>query len=1206
MSRLKEILNTYGSPVEEEEKEEEAVVAAPEVYQPSGRLGELLQTYGSKVQPDPILADIAANEAEPEPNFETPAADPSKSWDEQFLSKLPPEYIDITNQIKEKLPKYYETQHLPADDPRVVQLEEELDALYQQKDAILPPIEAQKYFEMYQAGPQEVTQDEVLQQEITKEEIRERLTGIKVLGGLWELTPEQAATAVGFGKGMQNVFRGGQQIFDDVFDTELSKDFVEEQKYVNQLLQSEEFGTRALIGEVGGMIADPTAWAGGTGLARAGFNVASGISKLRGGVQLSKSSSLALNGMAAGGGWGMLDYIDEEAGETRIGNAATGAVFGLVLGKSAGKYLEWREVRKAQAIQKQMEAPIDAIRHRVADLVTNSDMTLKQAVEQVQKDSPELYKLGLGNLKQLKTHFNFGQAIRDFKAIDAMESGMATVDSVPRTPSRFGREWDKAKRTTRTTFDKLLGLMSTRVSNIDERVGGALKKMEAQNNVDVSIAMQKRENFANFFASISDRKPSKAVLQFSGDEAKLIKSHLLNGNFNDARAIISKRGEDATKAFDDVVDLLDDFKKRQQKLGIIDGEVENYWPRIISRGKMEEYLDTIGKEGKKDFNEMYRARIDEINTSMMTEGDDMYRGFEMSEMEKNMLFQQMFLKEQADFHTYSHAMKRSMGKVKNDIIDYFEDPIEALDSYIHNATAEINKAEFFELLAKGSYKAGLGKDPEDMAGFFNLDAALNAVVKGKYDADDAKELREILKVRFGRANTAPGGIYNFYRNYVNSSLLANFSSAATQLGDLGSSMMRNGVVRSTKGFVKTLLGNQNRIKLEDLNLESMRYTEFEDLKAGKFKKISDGLMTVSGFNKIDRIGKETFVNAALERGQKLANMDSTSHAYRMWEKKYVKAWGRADFEDLKAGLKNFDWDAVRRGEQAPSRNVLTYVFNELSDFQPISKSEMPELYHTNAKFLYALKSFTLKQLDIWRRDVIGQITEGVAKGDVDAAREGAQNLMKYVGYVGGMNLGAEYIKSELLGDPDRNPFSNMTDDAGNIAFLSLLEAGMFSSLKAFGLNDYSLAQIAKGDLQDWAYDMANFATPGFSEVVAGGADMLGGAQAREVWADRHLEIKRYFPLIGKHLHAGYFPGIYDERKSPEKFENEDKFEEVPLGEFKDGGLVDKQAIVEEAKQEKVEQKPEINGTKLDVGVYQDEDGNLFKVDKDGEIQPLNL
>jgi hypothetical protein len=83
------------------------------------------------------------------------------------------------------------------------------------------------------------------------------------------------------------------------------------------------------------------------------------------------------------------------------------------------------------------------------------------------------------------------------------------------------------------------------------------------------------------------------------------------------------------------------------------------------------------------------------------------------------------------------------------------------------------------------------------------------------------------------------------------------------------------------------------------------------------------------------------------------------------------------------------------------------------DFQPIAKSEMPVKYleMPNGRIFYMLKSFTLKQFDVFRREAIDKLVSGTAKEKATAAR----NLVYLSGVFMLANATADEIKDFVLG-----------------------------------------------------------------------------------------------------------------------------------------------------------------------------------------------
>ena len=66
-----------------------------------------------------------------------------------------------------------------------------------------------------------------------------------------------------------------------------------------------------------------------------------------------------------------------------------------------------------------------------------------------------------------------------------------------------------------------------------------------------------------------------------------------------------------------------------------------------------------------------------------------------------------------------------------------------------------------------------------------------------------------------------------------------------------------------------------------------------------------------------------------------------------------------------------------RGDKI-TENIKVLVFNTLADHQPITLSEMPVKYNEMAggRIFYMLKSFTIKQLDVFRNIHFDKINNG--------------------------------------------------------------------------------------------------------------------------------------------------------------------------------------------------------------------------------------
>ena len=92
-----------------------------------------------------------------------------------------------------------------------------------------------------------------------------------------------------------------------------------------------------------------------------------------------------------------------------------------------------------------------------------------------------------------------------------------------------------------------------------------------------------------------------------------------------------------------------------------------------------------------------------------------------------------------------------------------------------------------------------------------------------------------------------------------------------------------------------------------------------------------------------------------------------------------------------------------------SDNVKYWAFNNVLDFQPVALSEVPEAYLRagNARILYALKTWSLKVLDVYRQEVFAQFKED---------KVGAlTNMFRLTAYLGLMGATADTIKDFVTG-----------------------------------------------------------------------------------------------------------------------------------------------------------------------------------------------
>ena len=196
-----------------------------------------------------------------------------------------------------------------------------------------------------------------------------------------------------------------------------------------------------------------------------------------------------------------------------------------------------------------------------------------------------------------------------------------------------------------------------------------------------------------------------------------------------------------------------------------------------------------------------------------------------------------------------------------------------------------------------------------------------------------------------------------FRDLTYTSTLGNPLSAMTQLQDIAMGFRYNGVSAQMKG----LFGTKQVDAMKDFGLDKIEQDLAGSISATS--RILDRALKVTGFSKLDRLGKNSIVNGALRAAMSKAKSPKKMAAF---EKELRRTFGN-ETESVMADLRKID--PANKGSDV-TENVKLYLFHKLADVQPISLSEMPKKYldNPNGRIFYALKSFALKQVDILRRE----------------------------------------------------------------------------------------------------------------------------------------------------------------------------------------------------------------------------------------------
>jgi hypothetical protein len=302
----------------------------------------------------------------------------------------------------------------------------------------------------------------------------------------------------------------------------------------------------------------------------------------------------------------------------------------------------------------------------------------------------------------------------------------------------------------------------------------------------------------------------------------------------------------------------------------------------------------------------------------------------------------------------------------------------ALIRYIEKTNEIIEARKFF---GRGSKELEYN-NVEDSIGEFTLDL----INKGQINPAQEQELRDILKARFSYQSI--GGWLGLYKNVEYLDTLGSPSSAMTQIEDLVVPLMLSGSFNTLKNLPKAL-ANKSDISVKDLGIEDIM-EEFRD--ASTLAKAIKTTFKATGFTAMDRIGKETTVNAAIDKLRQKAK--NPTPLFKRDLGYIFKEKTDQVIEDLKSGKKTED--------------VKFLAFNELLDVQPVDLMEMPQGYleNPNGRIMYMLKTFTLKRWDLYRNKIFKKI----ASNDFGERKEGIANLSKFLMALLFVGIGVDELK----------------------------------------------------------------------------------------------------------------------------------------------------------------------------------------------------
>ncbi len=534
---------------------------------------------------------------------------------------------------------------------------------------------------------------------------------------------------------------------------------------------------------------------------------------------------------------------------------------------------------------------------------------------------------------------------------------------------------ERAQKTGEATMAaQYLVPVSGRLQRISRELAQRLRRFEFDLGVAIKDDLEKVTPFMEGFKRMSK------------EDAQTLDLALKNGDVETRNTVLE--AYNLREAFSDVIDVLEDARKRGEAAGYDIGQIEDYFPRrvIDYEGLRQFYAGDATVNGEID-----RA-IAEASAKARADGRDLTREERLEVVNRTLQRVNRSASKPGNFKG------RVTDVVSVDASQFYADSATALIGYITSTNKAIEQRRFF-----GKYVVEQDGATPESSKMMALDASIGGLVDGLIadgliSASQQEQVISMLSARFNYA--ASSSKIQAFKSLGYMTTMGQVTSAITQFGDLMFSLYENGAFNTMVAASKAAV-RKSDISREDLGIENVARELDTDLATAA--KLLDATFTVTGLRYMDMIGKETIVNAKFRKIAKEAKTGKVSQKTMQIIQTSFGAERAADvLEDFAQGIKNAD--------------TMFAVYTVLADYQPISLSEYPQGYleNPNGRVFYMLKTFTLKQLESFRREGL----DDIVNGNLQQKASGFRRLLHLAGvfYLG--NIPVDWIKDWLMGrDP---------------------------------------------------------------------------------------------------------------------------------------------------------------------------------------------
>lgn len=407
------------------------------------------------------------------------------------------------------------------------------------------------------------------------------------------------------------------------------------------------------------------------------------------------------------------------------------------------------------------------------------------------------------------------------------------------------------------------------------------------------------------------------------------------------------------KLFEPVAQVLNQIAKDYQAAWLDITVNDKYFPRKVKDyGLLLDYLSM--KSGK---------NIEDTRTTLLKFIEDTNNDPTLSEWEKEKKIHSRLINEFSKPSEMSNNAKerklvlsewqlteeeKAKG-YKNDITDFYEEPIVALSMYIEDM---VKKTELKKMLWWLTEQwTAISEDFDTSVAWILMEMQAKWELTKEQADEAAYVIKSIVNVKpsWKLVQAIKDATYNL--------TIANYLSAAQQLEDLAKTLLR--WPSWFKNIVKSILGKA-WIKMKDTWLNNL----FDTVQKWW---LTDWNFKLSWFDMVDSLWKVSFLNTAYDSCVKQAN----GRRAIILQHRLTAMYGEVKWMEIFEKYK--EWK-LKTDEWLLDLDLMVDLLYQLGSTQPIYQSAMPTAYLNNpwVRLMYCLYSFSIKQVDWliqWTKEV---------------------------------------------------------------------------------------------------------------------------------------------------------------------------------------------------------------------------------------------